>query len=313
MSGERWARAAELGTARGLRIVAAIVRRAPRRVAIALVSFIAGYYALRGREPRRASRDYLARVAATPEGRAALGGPPGAGTVVRHFREFAVSICDRLLVWSDALSALRVERDGSDKIFEVARSGRGALLVAAHLGSLDMLSFLSQHYGLQVAIVGYFGNAPRINAYLESLGAGRGLRLIELDPGWVRAAFEIRASLSRGELVVMMADRVPPLRAGRVETVPFLGAPARFSAAPFHLALAIGCPVFFALCVRTGDATYRTVLRPLAEASRVPASERDKRAHELVQAYAALLESWVLRFPLQWFNFYDFWEADRQA
>jgi predicted LPLAT superfamily acyltransferase len=313
VTAERWARAAELGTVRSLRIVAGTLRRVPRPAAIALVSAIAVYYALRGREPRRASRDYLARVAAAPGGLAALGGAPGPMTVVRHFREFAVAIYDRLLVWSGALKALHVEHDGSERIFEVARSGRGALLVAAHLGSLDMLWFLSKHYGLRVAVVGYFGNAPRINAYLESLGAGRNLRLIELDPDWVRAAFEIRASLASGELVVMMADRVPPLRAGRVETVPFLGAPARFSAAPFHLALALRCPVFFALCVRTGDAAYRTVLRELSEARRVPASERDKRARELVLAYAAELESWVLRFPLQWFNFYDFWEAAPRA
>jgi predicted LPLAT superfamily acyltransferase len=313
VTGERWARASEVGTARSLRVVAGILRRVPRPLAIALVSVIAFYYALRSREARRASRDYLARVAAAPGGLAALGGPPGLRTVVRHIREFAVALYERLLVWSGALSAPHVEHDGSERIFELARSGRGALLVAAHLGSLDMLSFLSQHYELRVAIVGYFGNAPRINEYLESLGSGRNLRLIELDPDWVRAAFEIRASLARGELVVMMADRVPPVRASRVETLPFLGAPARFSAAPFHLALALACPVFFALCVRTGAARYRTVLRPLAEARRVPASERDKCAHELAQAYAAELESWVLRFPLQWFNFYDFWEAQRRA
>jgi predicted LPLAT superfamily acyltransferase len=248
-----------------------------------------------------------------PGGLEALGGPPGFFTVVRHIREFAVALYDRLLVWSGALSKLQVEHDGSQRIFELAQSGRGALLVAAHLGSLDMLSFLSQHYELRVAIVGYFGNAARINTYLESLGTGRNLRLVELDPDWVRAAFEIRACLARGEIVVMMADRVPPVRASRVETVPFLGAPARFSAAPFHLALALACPVLFALCVRTGDATYRTVLRPLAEARRVPASERDKRARELVLAYAAELESWLLRYPLQWFNFYDFWEVERRA
>ena len=45
----------------------------------------------------------------------------------------------------------------------------------------------------------------------------------------------------------------------------------------------------------------------------MPASERDKCARELVLAYAAELESWLLRHPLQWFNFYDFWEVERRA
>ena len=73
------------------------------------------------------------------------------------------------------------------------------------------------------------------------------------------------------------------------------------------------CPVLFALCVGTGPAHYETLLRPIGDAARVPRSEREKRARELLARYVALLESTCTRLPFQWFNFYDFWGDDAEA
>ena len=41
----------------------------------------------------------------------------------------------------------------------------------------------------------------------------------------------------------------------------------------------------------------------------MPRAEREKRARELLEAYARSLEEACCRAPRQWFNFYDFWEA----
>jgi predicted LPLAT superfamily acyltransferase len=35
--------------------------------------------------------------------------------------------------------------------------------------------------------------------------------------------------------------------------------------------------------------------------------ERQARSTELLQSYAALLESYCKEKPFQWYNFYDFW------
>jgi len=45
----------------------------------------------------------------------------------------------------------------------------------------------------------------------------------------------------------------------------------------------------------------------------VPRGERVKRAQELAQAFAKLLEEYCLRSPYQWFNFFDFWEAEERG
>jgi predicted LPLAT superfamily acyltransferase len=313
MSEDRWARIAESGTLRALRFIGWSHRTFGRGPSVTLLWLAAAYFLVRSRPARRASQRYLARVWASPEGRRALGRPPGYAATLRHLHPFAVALYDRLVVWSGELDSLEVRHDGSEKIFGVARAGRGALLLGAHLGSIDMLWFLSRKYQLVVNVIGYHGNAERINAFLESFAPGERVRMIDMDPNSVYSAFEIKACIERGEFVVMLADRVAPGKTGRAAEASFLGHPAPFPLGPFLLAGVLECPVLFALCVCTGPARYETVLRPIGEAARVPRGEREKRARELLARYAALLESTCIRLPFQWFNFYDFWGDDSEA
>jgi len=307
---EDWTQIEEVGTQRSLRIVSDLARRVPRPVALAFMAVIAAYSTLRNGEARRNSRAYLARVWATPVGREALGHAPDLRTVFRHIREFAISLYDRVMVSSRALDSVTAEHDGSGEIFSMARGGRGALFFGSHLGSPDMLWLISKQYDLRVNVVAFFDNAPHINNFLESLDPETHVRVIEIDPDSVHAAFEIRACLERGEIVVILADRVPPGRAARVAEVDFLGAPARFPFSPFRLASTLGCETYFALCVRLEDARYKTVLRHLGNGETIARSEREEHARELLERYTSHLEAWCLCFPLQWFNFFEFWVSD---
>jgi len=268
---------------------------------------IAIYFQLFHRAVTRGSRQYLERIWASPAGRKSLGRKPGALTVLRHIHSFAVSLYDRMVVWGGALDSYQVDHDGSEKIFDLAEHGRGALLLGAHLGSFEMLWFLSHEYDLKVNVVVYHQNAQRVNQFFDAISPGVHVRAIGLDPTSVRAAFEIKACIDRGEFVVILADRVGPGPGVRVANATFLGKSARFPMGPFLLAGALGCPVLMALCVRTGMGRYQTVLRPLRDAGRVGRSEREKRAQELMGQYVSVLETYCERYPLEWFNYFEFW------
>jgi predicted LPLAT superfamily acyltransferase len=296
---------AEVGSPWSLELMRWILRHLGRRATLGIAALVGAFFALRGRETRRASRRYLERVAATPEGRAALGTVrPGLRSVLRHFQEFSLVIYDRMLAWSGALDRMGFEHDGSGGLFELAQKGEGALLLGAHIGSLDMMGFIARRHDLKVNVVAFQRHAARINAFLQSLGA-ENVRMIQLDPASVQAAFEVRACIERGEFVAMMADRVG---AGADSApVTFLGREARFPLAPFRLAGVLGCPVYLAFCVRTGDARYTTVMRPLAAAEKVRRRQRDEWAGRVLGRYVARIEETCRRHPFQWFNFFDFW------
>lgn len=308
-SASDWARMAERGSLRALRFGVWAARRIGRRPMETLLWGVAAYFALVHRAARRGSRQYLERLWSTPGGRMALGRAPDWRTVLRHVHTFAVSIYDRVLVFGGALDDFELEHDGSGKVFDWVREGRGALLLGAHLGSFELLWLLSREYDLPVGVVAFHRNSQQINAVMRSMNPDARVGVIEIDPHSVGAAFELKARVDRGELVVILADRVGPFETRR-ETARLLGRPAAFPFGPFRLAVALGCPVALALCLRTGSARYRTILRPLREAGRVPRADRDEAARELLTRYVQALEGHCESAPMEWFNFFPFWADD---
>jgi predicted LPLAT superfamily acyltransferase len=168
---------------------------------------------------------------------------------------------------------------------------------------------LAGTYGLVLNAVMFTAHAERINRFFEQLDPRSRVRVLSLEPGSLRTAFEVKACLDRGELVGILADRVPVGSGETPVLLPFLGHEMAFPLSPFRLACMLGCPVLLSLCVRKGDAHYETVVRPLGGGARVPRREREKAALELARAYVKGLEDACVRHPYQWFNFYDAWET----
>jgi predicted LPLAT superfamily acyltransferase len=306
--GTRWSRAAERGSMLGLRVTVACYRLFGRSLSLVLVHGIVAYFFLTGRAQRRASQAYLRRVAAAAGGVAALGRAPDVWASFLHFRAFALSIFDRLVLWCGREGELHFEFAGGEHYDRLLRPTRGAIVVGAHLGSFDALRALADRDGRVVNVLMYTRHAPRINAMFRQLSPDAQLRVIQVDHHSMDTVLRIRACIDRGELVAMLGDRVEPADRGRNCTVSLLGGAVEIPQAPYLLASLLGCPIFFMVALREGRAHYRVFAEVLAEQVRVGRGERDKRIRELAAAYAGRLERYCLAAPYQWFNFFDYWE-----
>lgn len=310
MNEERdWARLAERGTAGAVRFISWVYRVLGRRFCAALIYPTVVWFYVRERAWQGASRRYLEDVWSHPEGKRALGRRPGALTPLRHFREFAGQFLDRMVLWGGGIDHFHIEHSGSRHLFELARRKRGGMLLGAHLGSFDMARTLAKEYGLVLNVVMFTENSERVTRLFEELDPESRVQVLAIHPDSMQTAFEIKACIDRGELVGMLADRVPPGSRERPVVVDFLGRPSEFPASPFRLACLLGCPTFVSLCVRTGAERYRASVEQLWEGGALPRPEREKQARELAQAYVGHLERSCLRHPHQWFNFYDIGEG----
>jgi predicted LPLAT superfamily acyltransferase len=308
-----WSGLAERGSDRALRAMAFCYRFFGRRACRLLLHPIVAYFFLRERASRGASRRWLAHVARFDEGRRGLRGRSGRFAPYWHYHEFAVQILDRMVLWGGGLDAFEMDHRGGEYLFALARERRGGLLLGAHLGSFDMARQLASEHGLTLNVVMFTAHAARINDFFERLDPRSRVRVLQLDPTSVATAFEVKACLDRGELVSILADRVPAGGHERPIRVELLGRRASFARSPFLLAGLLGCPVFLSLCLRTDDARYETFVEPITLGQRLPRREREKGAEELARAWVRRLEAACLRFPYQWFNFYDVWESKDPA
>jgi predicted LPLAT superfamily acyltransferase len=300
---------AERGSLRALFVLRAWYRIFGRRASVALLVPIVAYFFATGRGARAASLDYLRTLWETPDGRAGLGAQPNRRHVFRHLFAFAENLLDRMILWSGDVESIRIENHGRELVEELVRAGRGAILLSSHLGSFDMLRELSAQTGIVLNVLMFTRHAERINSFFERLRAGRNLRLIQVEPGSLGAAFDMRAAIERGEFVGILGDRIWPSEQHRTVSVSFLGRQARFPLGPYLLQGVLGCPMLLTTCVRTGPATYRARTRAFAPAGVVPRLDRAKHAEELAQRFASELERGCAETPFQWFNFFAFWRS----
>ncbi len=268
------------------------------------------YFFLTSRVVRRASRDYLTRlyarhVSADGVRRVRWWDP------FRHILSFSENTLDRFCFWAGRWEEFDVRFDGREHLMRHVHSERGAILLGAHLGSFDVLRVLATAHDIVVNVVMFTGNAQQINAVFKALDPESDLRVIEVDPGSVRSAFEVKRCLDRGEFVAILGDRVGLGSRDRVGVTDFLGAPAAFPASPFLLAVILRAPVLFTVALRTGPSRYHVIAEPFWEGEPVPRSERAKAVQTCIDRFAGCLERYCAVEPLQWFNFYDFW-ADHQ-
>jgi predicted LPLAT superfamily acyltransferase len=288
-----WRSVPEVGTMLGLRLVAGTLRLFGRRAAAVLLWFVCWYFLAFSRASRRASADLFAHLKQPPQ-------------LHRHLWNFARVAADRLLFLTGETKGLQVHLHGHEHVMALAASKRGGLLLGAHLGSFEAMRSLAARYDVPLLVVADFRNARRINALLERFSPELRVRLLELDPEAPTGLLAAKDAIDRGELVAVLADRATH-RDARDLTVPFLGSPARFPAGAHVLAALLGCPVFFVCALFEAPGTYDVYCVPLTERVELPRKDRAGALQREVERYAAVLEDFVRRSPLNWFNFFPFW------
>ena len=300
-----WAQINEAGFTGGLRLLFFVGRAGglwPFR--LVLYPVLLWYLATRP-AARRASADYLRRV------RARVAVPVGLAGVLRHFASFAETLLDKLLLWSGLFDTAAVRCHGAAPLIEMAAQGRGALLLCAHLGNLELCRVMARQVPhLRLTVLVHTRHAQAFNAMLARLDPASSLNLLQVTEMNAATAMLLAERVAQGEFIVIAGDRVPLPTAGapsaRVAHARFLGAPAAFPIGPYVLANALGCPVHLLFAGRE-DGEHRLVFEPFCETLRLPRTGRAAALDALAQQYAARLEHHCLRAPLEWFNFYDFW------
>lgn len=302
--GERhWSQRRERGAYWGLWLSLQCHRWLGPRVLHGVLYGIIGYFFLTNAEARAASRGFLERAWRA----GALPGAPRAGLVFRHFYTFGSALIDRLGAWSGAIGGDDVIFSGHEHFDAQLRSGRGAVIFTSHLGNAEMSRALAAKVpGLKMTVLVFSRHAEQFNRLMREVNPGIDAQLLQIDEIRPDTALQLSERIERGEFVVIAADRTSPGAPGRVVYADFFGEAAPFPQGPMILAALLRCPVYLLFCLRENH-RHHVVVEPFAERLTLARGQREKDLALWARRFAARLEFYTRRAPLQWFNFYDFW------
>ncbi len=311
MSRPRWQELPERGSASGIALLTMLFRFGGLPLMRLVLLPVAGYYLLTHAVARRASLAYLARQRrhrARLGQRMVRGGWIGA---FRHIYSFAVSLAEKYAAWHTPSGRFRLEFEDDTVARALLDGPGGALLLVSHLGNFDVAIAhgaleTARHYHI---LMDQQGTGRFNRQRLRSLPSG-GLTFHDVDEIGPDLAITLREAVRGGAIVVIAADRLGDNPTASVP-VRLLGETARLPTGPWVVAHLLRCPVFALFTCRERD--HHRML-PHFVTRQVQLGDRRARDAQIArhaQCYAGLLESVMLRFPLQWYNFYPYWDEDR--
>ncbi|KMJ44488.1 acyltransferase [Xenorhabdus khoisanae] len=300
----------------GMKFMLAVYRWLGRKPFEWLLYPVVGYFWATGGSQRQASRQYLARLKQTMQRK---GVPiPQHLDSYRHYLRFGGAMLDKIASWRGDLKwgkDIEFAPDAEQTLLD-GNSG-GKLLLVSHLGDIEVCRALAQKAGKQTinALV-FTEHAQRFKQIIEEVSPQAGINLLPVTDVGADTAIMLKEKIDAGEWVAIVGDRIAvnPSRANtqRVVWSQFLGHPAPFPQGPFILASVLRCPVLLMFALRQNN-QFRIYCEHFANPLELPRKQREQALQQAVDHYASRLEHYALQSPLDWFNFFDFWQlpADR--
>ncbi len=300
-----WAQLEERGVVWGMKFLLRIYLLLGRSVLQFFLYPVVSYYWLINKKARLASMDYLKRVKDfTPNQTIQL----GYSGSYKHFICFANAIIDKLAAWSGDLTLDDVEYYGREQVIGHLQQGQGVLLLGSHLGNLEVCRVIAKlRKNITVNVLVHTRHAEKFNQVLNQYADNGSLNLIQVTEVNAATAMLLQDKIEAGELVIIAADRTPVSDHGRVAKAQFLGAEAAFPQGPFILALLLKCPVYTLFCLKQNDKQV-VFFDHFSDPLNVPRKQRTAAIQQCVEDFAQRLQQYCIKQPLQWFNFYDFWQ-----
>ncbi len=280
-----------------------LARSLPERVAYGAAHSL-GALAARLSRKRKLIESHLARI---------TGRPPGSREVQRLARAAYASYARywletfRLAEKDKEFFLERFQCEGEKYLDEVLERGKGAIVVAGHLGNWDAAGAWLGATGRRPVTVAEEVKPKRLFEFFVRHRARLGIKIYPARPSVSTRLIE---EVADGALVAIIGDR--DLK-GRGPEVTFFGERATFPAGPASIALRTGVPVLVAgvYSAELGRGTWGWTAE-ISEPIGPPGADGAPSISELTQQIADRLALFVARRPEEWHVFQPFWLADKE-
>lgn len=281
------------GTLLGYKIFVFCIRKLGIKASYFVLYFVASYYFLFLKKSNKSTFYYFHKRLGYSYWKAKK-------MVFKSYFTFGQTIIDKTAITAGLRDKFTYEFDGVEILKNLLAQKRGGVLISAHIGNFEIAEYFFAEIDLdcQINLVTTDLEHSVIKEYLESVAIKDSSIKFIIVKEDLSHIFEINNALANNELICFTGDRY--FEGVKHLTAPLLGEEANFPAGPFLIASRLKVPVVFVYVMKEPNLHYHLYARESQS------KHRDEKG--LLNSYIESVEGMLQKYPLQWFNYFDFWK-----
>jgi predicted LPLAT superfamily acyltransferase len=223
----------------------------------------------------------------------------------RNHLIFGEVVLDKFSVLAGNSKHYTMEITGKSSFDELLAKNTGFIVVSSHIGNFEMGGLFFPQTKRQLYALIYGGEAEEMQQARIQAMKNVGIHAISVSED-MSHLFTLKQALENGDILIVPCDRIH----GSTKRVKcnFLGKDAYFPLGPFLLAEQLKVQMVALFMMKDTRKKYHAYILPVEIDSAKSEGAHWKKAELLACKFVENCERIIRKYPLQWFNFYDFWK-----
>lgn len=277
------------GSVTGYKIFIFLIKNAGLNAAYALLAFVSFYYFIFNQKQTRIIYKYFREKHKQTVFQSLI-------NTYRNNFVFGQTIVDKVAIAAGLENKFTYEFDGIENIHQLAKDDSAGILISAHVGNFELAQHFMGEFDKKIHLVTTDEEREAIKSLLDNVMAKPKVEFIIVNED-LSHIFEINKVIEEKQMICFTGDRFFPNT--KTLEAELLGKTAKFPAGTFLISSRLRTPVLFVYVMRERNRHYHLYARK--------AEFTNRDAHSLLGAYTKSIEKILEKYPLQWFNYYDFW------
>lgn len=280
------------GTVTGYKIFIFLIKNAGLNAAYALLALVSFYYFIFNQKQTKIIYKYFRERHKQNVFQSLI-------NAYRNNFIFGQTIVDKVAIAAGLEKKFTYEFDGIENISQLAKDDSAGILISAHVGNFELAQHFMGDFDKKIHLVTTDEERTAIKSLLDNVMAKPKVEFIIVNED-LSHIFEINKVIEEKQMICFTGDRFFPNT--KTLEAEFLGESAKFPAGTFLISSRLRTPVLFVYVMRERNRHYHLYARK--------AEFTNRDANSLLEAYTKSIEKILEKYPLQWFNYYEFWNKD---
>lgn len=217
-------------------------------------------------------------------------------------------LIDKVAALSGNAKGFTFDFDGEDNLRNMTEGG---FLIGAHMGNWEIAGELLKRLDVKVNILMYENEKQNIKALLDNVQTEKSMHIITIQDD-LSHIVAIKNAIDRKELVVIHGDRY--VEGATSIPASLLDHKATFPYGPYYLVAKFNKPLSFVFAFKETNKHYHFFATKAKTYPRIKnLKDRKLISAQILHDYIPLLEEKIKQYPHQWFNFFPFWEEEKEG